>query len=186
VGDWGTINTLSLFSSKNRWGGEKMKKKIGLIIVSALFLVIISLSATLTFAQRWQSVTISAYGTDVVEGDPVPEIFSFIVAEPTPAVTNTIIAINNDTGENFFVDLEVGDVVQVGYLGGLDVTIKNILAAPTPGEFIIQYEGQASSVTINAAQIPEFPPILIIPMFTAATLLAIIYERRTRHSKLTD
>ena len=43
---------------------------------------------------------------------------------------------------------------------------------------ILKYTGPADSVTINAAEIPEFPTSLIIPLFMIATLLTTMVYRR--------
>ena len=50
-------------------------------------------------------------------------------------------------------------------------------------------DGSASLILTESNQrnIPEFPPILAVPLFIAATLLAIIYRRkRTSHTKTTE
>ena len=55
------------------------------IILSLIVAVALS-SFSLTFAAYnyygWESVKVSAYGTDLVENDPNPEMFSFVVATP--------------------------------------------------------------------------------------------------------
>jgi hypothetical protein len=58
----------------------------------------------------------------------------------------------------------------VGYLGGLNIETKSFQPASEPNYFLITYIGEASTITINAAQIPEFSPILTVPMFMTATL----------------
>jgi len=157
-----------------------MNKKIGLIVSMILFLVIALFSSPLTFAQSagWAEVQISAYGTNLVEGDPVPETFSFTVVVPPSGseITNTVYVLNEDTGENYTKTLAPGDIVVASYIGmSPQVSIIN---AAEPDHYIISYDGEATGVSINSTYIPEFSPILIVPMFIAATLLAIFYRRK--------
>jgi hypothetical protein len=175
LGEWGKHDSIHSLK-KNSRGGEKMKLKIGFIVTCTLVLIIGLLNAPLTFAQTWHSVAISTYATDLVEGDPVPEAFRFTVAQS--ALANTIEVINYDSGENYSRILDPGDLVQVTYLGGLDIRLKSFTPGPVDGTFIIEFEGEASAVSINAGNIPEFSPILAVPLFIIATLLALVYRRK--------
>ena len=60
-------------------------------------------------------------------------------------------------------------------------------SASEANHFIITYEGESRSVTINRRQIPELSLVLMLPMFIGATLLALIYSRkRTSQNQATD
>jgi hypothetical protein len=48
-----------------------------------------------------------------------------------------------------------------------------------PDHFTITFEGEARYVRLNKVDIPEFPPIIIVPLFMTATLLALIYRRKS-------
>ncbi|MCJ7614191.1 hypothetical protein MUO71_05445 [Candidatus Bathyarchaeota archaeon] len=164
-----------------------MKLKIGFIVASTLFLVIALFNAPLTFAQvgLWDSCQILAYGTNIEEDHEVGS-FSFIAAVPPTGseITNSIAVMDYDSGENYTIILSEGDIVLVIY----DTVISmNIEVASEADHYTILFEGSADYVSINSAVIPEFPTILIIPMFMTATLLAIIYRRkRTSQPKTTD
>jgi len=157
-----------------------MKKKIGFAVVSSLFLVIALFNVPLMFAQSisWDLCQISAYGTTLVEGDPVPEQFSFIVVAPPSGseITNTLYVLNEDSGENYTKNLSPGDFVNVIYLDSSPT--MSIIAASEPNHFMISYDGDVYNLALNNVAIPEFSPILIVPMFIAATLLALVYRRK--------
>ena len=54
--------------------------------------------------------------------------------------------------------------------------------AEEDGYYTFVYEGTAR-IEINSQFIPEFPAFLVIPMFMAATLLAIFYnKKRSSHN----
>ena len=165
-----------------------MNKKIGLVVFTIL-LGIALFNTPLMFAQSqdWDSCEISAYGTNLVEGDPVPEQFGFTVVAPPSGseITNTIYVLNEDTGENYTKTLSPGDLVNVVYLD--TIPSLSINPASEPNHWIISYDGEVSNLTVDGSYIPEFSPILIVPMFMAATILAIVYRRkRTSQTKTTE
>jgi len=84
---------------------------------------------------------------------------------------------NYETGENYTQNLSEGTVVYVEYQ--FRSPIQNSQnPASEPDYYVIFYEGEVASVTINRVDIPEFSSILIIPLFLAATLLALFYRRK--------
>ena len=155
-----------------------MKLKSGSIIVCTMFLVIIFSSMPLILAQEqiWETCQISAYGTEIEEDLEVKH-FKFTTATPPSGseIPNTIYIMDNDSGENYTVTLEAGDVVSVIYE---DANVIEINVAPEQARYTIEFDGSVSFVSINSINIPEFPIIFIVPMFIAATLLALIYRRK--------
>jgi len=169
-----------------------MKKKIGLIFFCTLFLVTALICVPLTFAQiSWEYCKVSVYGTnlnDYSDSSTNTERFQINVATPPSGseITNTIEVRDTNRGEEYTETLSVGDIVFVNYQNSNPIQ-NTINPASESGYWIISYEGEVSSVTINAIDIPEFPPILIVPLFMTATLLAIVYRRkRTSQSQATD
>ena len=53
-----------------------------------------------------------------------------------------------------------------------------ILDGSEPNYKFINFEGRVWVATVNGTQIPEFPAILIAPLFMAATLLALVYRKK--------
>jgi hypothetical protein len=168
-----------------------MNKKIGFIVVSTLFLVIVLFNASLTLAQPdiWDYVNLSAYGTSV--NDESETSFNFIVATPPTGseITNTIY-VERTSGlpvENYTRQLLPGETINLVH-SRVDVPIvRSVTPASEPDHFNILFEGQARYVQIEGIWIPEFPTILIVPLFMTATLLALIYRRkRTSQNQTTD
>jgi hypothetical protein len=167
--------SIFLFKKILLGGGEMMNQIIALIISSTFFLLIILLSVPLTFAQFeiWDSVSVSAYGTDV---DEFGSYFTFtVVAPPQGSEITNVINMSRVGGENYTFNCSPGDLVAVW---GQDVNIMEIMPASEPNHFTIIFEGTAQNVNINNANIPEFPPIFAVPLFMTATFLAIIYRRK--------
>ena len=155
-----------------------MKLKIGFIVASTLFLVIALFNATLTFAQdNTYACMINVKCTNLVTSE-TNGFFSFTVSSLVTGTTNSILAINTTTGEEHVRNLSLGDTVVVSYsffyVTDLDYSAET---------GILKYTGPADSVTINAAEIPEFPTSLITPLFMIATLLAAIVYRRKHTSQ---
>ena len=152
------------------------------IILSLIVAVALS-SFSLTFAAYnyygWESVKVSAYGTDLVENDPNPEMFSFVVATPPQGseISNLISAtLSESFGWETNRTLSPGDFVSIDYLNKSIVDL-NLTASSEPGYFIINYEGDANSVIINTSQIPEFPSWTILPILIG-TIFTILYFRK--------
>ena len=169
-----------------KWGLEKIILKIGLTVILSLIIAVASLSLPLTFAEynwSWNSVKVSAYGTDLVENDPNPEMFSFIVATPPQGseISNLISAILSSDGWETNRTLLPGDFVSIDYLNKSIVDL-NLTASSEPGYFFIIFEGDANSVIINTHQIPEFPSWTILPIFLVATLSVLIIKKRLFHN----
>jgi hypothetical protein len=167
-----------------------MNKKIGFIVVSTLFLVIVLFNASLTLAQPniWDYVAVSGYGTLV--GEEGETNFRFIVATPPTGseITNTVYVQRNSAPvENYTRPLLPGEEIYLTH-SRVDVPIvRSITPASEPDHFNIVFEGQARYIQVDAAYIPEFPTILIIPMFMMATLLALVYRRRrASHNQITE
>ena len=167
-----------------------MNKKIGFIFVSTLFLAAALMYFPLTFAQDryWDYTKISAYGTnldDFATSSTNTERFAFTVVVPPSGseINNIIEVMDTASGENYTINLSVGERVQVNYQNA-NPTENSQDVASDPQYYIISYEGPVSGITINSVEIPEFPPILILPLFMSATLLALIYRRnRTSQDK---
>lgn len=165
-----------------------MNKKIGFIFASTLFLVIVLSNASLILAQPniWDYVNLSGYGTLVDEEGE--DNFRFIVVTPPAGseIINTVyVERNSSPVENYTRPLIPGEEIYLTH-SRVDVpVVRSITPASEPNHFNIIFEGQARYIQIDAAYIPEFPTILIAPLFMTTTLLAIIY-RRKRISKHTD
>ena len=168
-----------------------MNKKIGFIVASSLFLVFVLFNASLTLAQPdiWDYVNVSGYGTLV--GEEGETSFRFIVVTPPAGseITNTAY-VERTSGlpvENYTRPLLPGEEIYIVH-SRVDVPIvRSITPASEPDHFNILFEGQARYVQIDSIWIPEFPTILIVPLFMTATLLAIIYRRkRTSQNQTTD
>ena len=150
-----------------------------------MIIAVVLLSLPLTFAaynySGWESVKVSAYGTDLVENDPNPEMFSFMVAPPPQGseISNLISATLSDSfGWETNRALLPGDFVSIDY-SNRSVIVLNLTASSEPGYFIINYEGDANSVTINTSQIPEFPSsTILIAGLSIVLVLSIIYRNR--------
>ena len=161
-----------------------MNKKIGLSVASALFLVTALMCVPFTFAQRdWDYAKVSAYGTyydDFSTSTTNTERLEFTVAVPPSGseITNTVEVRDNDSGENYTDNLPIGAIVRVNYQSSNPIR-NNVDQDPGTLNYIVDYEGEVESITINAVEIPEFTSIILVPLFIAATLLAIIYKRNT-------
>jgi hypothetical protein len=161
-----------------------MNKKFGLIIASTFIIFVGIFYTPLTFGQElvWDYVQVSAYGTGLEEQQPPVGSFTFnVVAAPSGSdVPNTIILVNDVTGENYTHDLSAGDEVSVTYMD-FTVSSYSFVEDGESGNLIIFFEGQASYVRVNRQVIPEFSSILVIPLFVAVTILVIVY--RIKRSK---
>ena len=169
-----------------------MNKKIRLIVATTSILVVSLFYSQLTFAQEryWDYIKLSGYGTDLYEGDNTmgDTIFEFIVDVPPSGseIPNSVEMVRYVSDENYTITFLIGDLVRVQHEGLIPINLT--LTPVSEGHHIIYYEGPANQVRYNGAfMIPEFPPILIIPLFMAATLLALIYRRkRTSQNQTID
>ena len=157
-----------------------MNKKVILIVFTTLFLVIAIFSTPLTFAQlrHWDYCKVSAYGTNFSEEeiDTIVRFYFNAISPPAGSeITNTIYVINYDTGENYTKNLEVGDYVVVRYDDYSPLVYE---MTPDVNGVTIRFEGEVFNTGLNNTPIPEFSPILIVPMFITATLLALAYRRK--------
>lgn len=156
------------------------KKKV-FFFSSLLILAVSIFFLPLTFAQApWYSVKVSAYAYNLIENNLGGASLEFTVASPPSGseISNTISAIYSATDENFTVNLTPGDSITVTYTGNTYVDHVTITDGSESNYFIIDYEGEAGWLMVNGTDIPEFTPILIVPMFIAVTLLALIYRRK--------
>jgi hypothetical protein len=160
----------------------KMKLKIGFIVASTLILFIAVFNPMLTFAQSTPTpldyVKVSAFGVNLEEDFPNVGSFIFIVADLPPGseILNSI-AVSHD-GQNSTISLSQGQRVSLIHTGR-DVISKSLLPAPEADHFVINYEGQALSLQINADFIPEFPSFLL--MFIALIgmgIAGIFYKKK--------
>lgn len=166
-------------------GGENLNKKLSLIFSSFLVLVTVSLIfVSVTFAQGnyWDYCQISAYGTDLDDFSSSTvntERFQITIAAPPQGseITNTVTVMNYDTDENYTQNLSAGDVLLVDFQY-LNPETNRVDSATETNYFIVNYEGEVGSVTINTVLIPEFPTILVVPLFVIATLIALAYRRK--------
>ena len=160
-----------------------MDKKIGIISAFTIFLITVSISVPLTFAQvdYWGYCKISAYVTnlnDYSTSSTNTHRYEFTIAEPPSGsdITNTIEVRNDDTGENYTKTLSIGDIVYLNY-ENINPTKINVNPATESNYFIVDYEGEVLDLSINNILIPEFPSILIVPMFIGLTLLVLFYRK---------
>jgi len=155
-----------------------MNRKIGLILVST-FLFMTLFNTPLTFAQYWDSVKVSAYGTNVIENNLGGASLEFIVVAPPSGseISNTISGHHIESNENYTANLSPGDSVLMTF-ANMVVESYTLEAASEPNHFIIYFEGQTGWLWVNGNDVPEFSPILIAPMFITATLLSLIYRRK--------
>jgi len=161
-----------------------MKKKIGIIVISSLILGVVLLSVPLTFAPlHFDYITVSTYTSEYTSGEVA---FTFKATAPPSGseIPNTINLVNYGNNENLTVNIQPsGDLI---VFSGEAPSIS-LEPALEPDHFIMSFDGPTARVTINTETIPEFPPILIIPMFIITTLLAIIYKtKRTSQSHTTN
>lgn len=158
-----------------------MNRKILFTILSILVIGIALLSFPLSFAQNeWDWCIISAYGTNLVEGETSPQSFKFTVVTPPTGVesTNTIY-LERGTEENYTYDLFPGDEVDLNYIDA-EVDTYSFVESSEANHFVILYEGEARTITVNRQSIPEFSSIFIVPVFMVATLLAFFYRRKNK------
>ena len=169
-----------------------MNKKKLFFFSSILILAVTFVYSPVTFAQElryWDSCKVSAYGFGFTEME-TGEIrsISFNVAAPPSGsdITNTLEVMDYVTGENYSATLSPGDAIVIRYDNYPPLNYTATPAAES-GHYIIYFEGPVVNVTIGGAVVPEFPPILAVPLFMTATLLAIIYRRkRTSQNQTTD
>ena len=158
-----------------------MNKKTGFFIISTLFIFGVLFSVSLSFAQYWHYCEIDAYGTDLddfFEHTINANRYEFTVVSPPAGseITNTIYVINYDTGENYTETLVPGQRVRYNYDECIS-TLNRVTEAPE-GYWTLEYEGDITRVLIDSVDIPEFSTILLVPLFIALTLFAIIYRRK--------
>jgi hypothetical protein len=152
-------------------------------IASLFILVTAFMSIPITLAQtEWDYCKISAYGTgldDYSTSTSNQDRLAFTVVEPPSGsnITNTVEVKDNASGENYTINLAVGERVYIDYQYRI-VTENYQTPTSDPDTLIIFYEGEVAQVTINNIDVPEFPIILIVPLFMAATLMAIVYRRK--------
>ena len=153
-----------------------MKLKIGFIVASTLFLVIALFNAPLTFAQDpVYACMLNVKCTNLVT-DEANGFFSFTVSSPDTGTPNLITAIKYSDGVENSKILSPGETVVVKYsffyVTDLDYSAES---------GILKYTGPADSVTINAAEIPEFPIGVIIPVsLILGTCATIILRKQLR------
>ena len=157
-----------------------------MIVILSLIIVAVLLGLPLTFAAYnytgWESVKVSAYGTNLVENDPNPEMFSFMVATPPQGseISNLISATLSDSfGWETNRTLLPGDFVSIDY-SNRSVVVLNLTSSSEPGYFIINYEGDANSIIINTSQIPEFSSWTILPIVLVSSLAVIVVRNKFR------
>jgi hypothetical protein len=152
-------------------------------IASLFILVTAFMSIPITLAQtEWDYCKISAYGTgldDYSTSTSNQDRLAFTVVEPPSGsnITNTVEVKDNASGENYTINLAVGERVYIDYQYRI-VTENYQTPTSDPDILVIFYEGEVAQVTINNIDVPEFPIILIVPLFMAATLMAIVYRRK--------
>jgi len=150
-----------------------MKMKIGFIVVSTLFLVIVLFNAPLTLAQDpVYACMLNVKCTNLVT-DEANGFFSFTVSSPDTGTPNSITAIKYSDGVENSKILSPGETVVVKYSFFL---VTDLDYSTESG--ILKYTGPADSVAINTVEIPEFPSILITVLFMITTLLAAVVYRR--------
>jgi hypothetical protein len=162
-----------------------LNKKTGVYLASILFVTALLCVPLILGQTYWDFAEISAYGTDIeyFESSTVnTERYAFTVAVPPSGseITNTIYVMDNDSGENYTINLSIGDRVEVNYQNANPIQNSQEPAQESQ-HFIIIYEGPATGIDVNTVDIPEFSPILILPFFITATLIALIY--RKKHTK---
>ena len=161
-----------------------MNKKTVFFFTSLLIVAFSIIYLPLTNAQApWYSVKVSAYAYNLIENNLGGASLEFTVADPPSGleISNTISAINSATDENFTVNLTPGDSITVTYTGNTYVDHVTITDGSESNYYIIDYEGEAGWLLVNGADVPEFQPILIAPLFIAATLLALIYRKKQKN-----
>lgn len=152
---------------------------------SFLLIVLVFMSFSLVLAQtEWDICEISAYALavnfdDYTTSTSNQDRYEFTVANPPAGsdITNTIFVMDSSTGQNYTVNLEEGQRVYVNYQSW-NPSVNTQTPAENPEYLIILYDGGVLEVQINRVDVPEFSPILIAPMFIAATLMAIIYNKK--------
>jgi hypothetical protein len=161
-----------------------MVKKIDFISACTLLLIFLSICVPLTLAQvdYWGYSKISAYATNVNDystSSVNTYRYEFTIADPPTGsnLTNTIEVRNDDTGENYSINLSIGDVVYLDY-EGLNPTEISVNPTSDPDYYTVIYEGEVLDLQVNSILIPEFPPVLIAPIFMMITLLVIIYRKK--------
>ena len=168
-----------------------MKKILRFACVATLIFVVGSFAFSLTFAQQewWDYVTVSVYGNeyDDLAGYSFFSGCQFTVRTPPSGseITNTVYVLDDETGENYTETLSAGDIFYLRW-DNYSPIVNEINEAEEDGYYTFVYEGTAR-IEINSQFIPEFPAFLVIPMFMAATLLAIFFnKKRSSHSNKTD
>jgi hypothetical protein len=156
-----------------------MNRKIKFATFSVLILVLVLYCIPISFAQNeWDYCIISAYGTNLVEGETSPQSFKFtVVAPPTGMEIPNTISLERGTEENYTYDLLPDDEVDLNYIDA-EIDTYSFVQSSETDHFIILYEGEARTLRVNRQVIPEFSSILVAPLFLAVTLLAIIYRRK--------
>ena len=165
------------------WGGEKVNKKKVFFFSLISILAIVLVYSPLTFAQElryWDYCKVSAYGYNFAEmetGDI--RTTSFNVATPPSGsdITNTVEVMDYDAGENYTKIFSIDDAIIIRYDNYPPLNYTATPAADS-NHYIIYFEGPVVNISIRGVAIPEFPPILIVPLFMTATLMALAYRRK--------
>ena len=159
-----------------------MKLKIGFIVAFTLILLIAVFNPMLTFAQSQPTpldyVQVSAYGVNLEEDFPNVGSFIFTVADlPAGSEILNSIAVSHE-GQNSTISLSPGERVSLIYTGR-DVISISLLPASEVDHFVINYEGQALSLQINADFIPEFSSFLLMFMaIIGMGVVGIFYKKK--------
>ena len=155
-----------------------MNRKIQLTTSFILVFILVVFSIPISLAQNeWDWCVISAYGTNLIEGETTPQSFKFTVeAPPTGSEILNIISLERGTEENYTYNLSPGDEVDVNYIDAQYDTYS-FDDSSEAGHYVILYAGEARTLTVNREAIPEYSLILVVPLFLVLTLLAIIYRR---------
>lgn len=158
------------------------KKKLFLFCLISIPVVTLVFSS-FSCAQEmrfWDNCKVSAYGYNVAELE-TGEIrsISFNVGTPPSGsdIPNTLEVMDYITGENYSMTLVIDDPIIIRYDTYPPIT-NSITQGEDSSHYIIEFEGAVVNVTIRGDVVPEFPPLIIVPLFIAATLLAIIFRRK--------
>ena len=157
-----------------------MKFKIGFVVASTLFLIVV-LSTPLAFAQTYTNVGIIAYCIDV-EHDEVADVLSFTALAPLESLAPNLITFwFSEGGDPQQISFSPGDRVVVDYIDN-PLSPQQVIIAEFPassGNYSLSYGGAANSETINTVEIPEFPSwTLMLVALTVVAVAVAIYKRK--------
>jgi hypothetical protein len=157
----------------------KLIKNLRFTVSSIFIIIFVLLNIPLILGQNpaWYC-QVSAYGTNVLENEFAGSVNFDVVTPPSGSnISNTIIAQDLNSGENYTINLSPDENVLINFSFQV-VESYDLIAASEPDNYYITYVGEAIWLQVNGTEVPEFPPILIVPMFIAVTLLAILYRRK--------